>query len=328
MTGSVATIGFFDGVHLGHRFVIGCVAAEARRRGLQAVVVTFDRHPREVLTGDGPGLLTSLEDKRRLIVEAGADRCEVLHFNRELAALSAREFMKSVLCDGLDVRVLLLGYDNRFGRREKSSASVSLRRESVEGFEDYVAYGRELGIEVMQMDKVFAQACVLANQTETLKEKGGAISSSAIREALRTGDVAQANTLLGRLYSMTGTVVHGFSEGHKLGFPTANLSTKTIRQLIPGRGVYLVKVTKCQGDKVVGLSGMMNIGMRPTFGGEEMTVEVNVFGFDGNLYGEELRVEVVQRIREERHFSSPEELRRQLEQDRAVCMELIERNKI
>lgn len=297
MTGSVATIGFFDGVHRGHQFVIGCVAAEARRRGLRSVVVTFDSHPREVVAGcTAPELLTSLADKRRLIVEAGADCCEVLRFDKELAGLSAHEFMSEVLRGRLGVEVLLLGYDNRFGRRDGND----------EGFEDYVAYGRELGIEVLRLGQY---------------EK---ISSSAIRQAIACGDVTVANGLLGRRYSITGTVVHGFAEGHKLGFPTANLSTDSIPQLIPGRGVYLVRVTGLKDSTLAGRYGMMNIGLRPTFGGEALSVEVNVFDYSGDLYGKELRVELLQRIREERRFSSHDGLRRQLEQDRETCRELIE----
>ena len=297
MTGSVATIGFFDGVHRGHQFVIGCVAAEARRRGLRSVVVTFDRHPREVVAGStAPELLTSLADKRRLIVEAGADDCEVLHFDKELAGLSAREFMSEVLRRRLGVEVLLLGYDNRFGRRDGND----------EGFEDYVEFGRKLGIEVMRL------------------EQYERISSSAIRKAIASGNVTVANGLLGRRYSITGTVVHGFAEGHKLGFPTANLSTESIPQLIPGRGVYLVRVTGLQDSTLSGQYGMMNIGMRPTFGGEALSVEVNILDYSGDLYGRELRVELVQRIREERCFSSHDALRCQLEQDRETCRELIE----
>ena len=298
MTGSVATIGFFDGVHRGHQFVIGCVAAEARRRGLRSVVVTFDRHPREVVAGStAPELLTSLADKRRLIVEAGADDCEVLHFDKELAGLSAREFMSEVLRRRLGVEVLLLGYDNRFGRRDGND----------QGFEDYVEFGRKLGIEVMRL------------------EQYERISSSAIRKAIASGNVTVANGLLGRRYSITGTVVHGFAEGHKLGFPTANLSTESIPQLIPGRGVYLVRVTGLQDSTLSGQYGMINIGMRPTFGGEALSVEVNILDYSGDLYGRELRVELVQRIREERCFSSHDGLRSQLEQDRETCRKLIEK---
>ena len=154
MDGSVATIGFFDGVHRGHQFVIGCLVAEARQRGLQAVVVTFDEHPRKVLCTSKPSsetslqpspvireryLLTKRDEVRKLILDAGADRCEVLHFDRSMAGMPAREFMKTVLKEQLGVRVLMMGYDNRFGHRESGST---------EGFDDYVRYGQELGIEV------------------------------------------------------------------------------------------------------------------------------------------------------------------------------------
>lgn len=307
MAGCVATIGFFDGVHRGHRFVIGCVAAEARRQGLRSVVVTFDRHPREVVAGDAPPpLLTSLADKRRLIVEAGADACEVLHFDHALAALPARDFMREVLRGRLGVEVLLIGYDNRFGHRDAHTT---------EGFDDYVAYGREIGIEVVRLPECPATA------------DGFSVSSSAVRKALREGRLTVANACLGRLYSITGHVVHGYAKGRTLGFPTANLALASIPQLIPAPGVYAVMAaigsSIDNSDDGNAHPAMLNIGSRPTFHGHELSVEAHIFDFDGDLYGQDVTLSFVNRIREERTFDSPETLRRQLEHDRLTAYEMI-----
>jgi len=296
-TGCVATIGFFDGVHRGHQFVVGCVADTARSRGLESVAVTFDRHPREVLSPKGEGsppmLLTTLAQKQRLLLAAGANRCEVLHFDKVLAALSARDFMEKVLLQQLQVKVLLTGYDNHFGHRNA---------QSTEGFDDYVAYGKELGIEVIRLPE-----CPASDVS---------ISSSMIRKALRNGQFALANSCLGRPYSITGSVVHGYAEGRKMGFPTANLSPESVEQLIPAAGVYAVKVAI--GDKLdaPALPAMLNIGSRPTFNGHKQTIEVHIFDFDDDLYGQELSISFIERIREEQSFESPEALRQQLEKDK------------
>ncbi|MCR5131882.1 MAG: bifunctional riboflavin kinase/FAD synthetase [Prevotella sp.] len=295
LTGCVATIGFFDGVHRGHQFVVGCVSEMARERGLESVVVTFDHHPREVLSPkaeDAPSmLLTTLTQKRQLILAVGADRCEVLHFDKSLASLSAREFMEKVLLQQLNVKVLLTGYDNHFGRRNA---------QSTEGFSDYVAYGQELGIEVIRLPE--------------FPESEVSISSSMIRRALREGNLALANDCLGRPYSITGCVVHGHAEGRKLGFPTANLSPESVKELIPAPGVYAVKATI--GSATDALPAMLNIGSRPTFKGNNQTIEAHIFDFDGDLYGQEISISFIERIREEQPFQSPEALRQQLEKDK------------
>jgi riboflavin kinase/FMN adenylyltransferase len=288
MNGCVATIGFFDGVHRGHQFVIGCVVDEARRRGSEALVVTFDRSPREVVSAETTEFLTTRKDTARLVLAAGADRCEVLRFDSELAALSAADFMRLVLKERLNVGVLVLGYDNRFGRRDNC-------RE--EGFEDYVRYGKELGIEVIRLPEL--ASC-------------GSCSSSAIRSALREGDVATATMLLGRPYCISGLVVHGRGEGCRLGFPTANLSPDSVETLLPACGVYAVDVS-AEGVAERPLRGMMNIGTRPTFNdGSALSLEVHLFDFDGNLYDRRLTVSFMRRIRAERSFDSPESLQRQL----------------
>ena len=297
----VATIGFFDGVHLGHQFVIRQVAEEARKRGLEALVVTFDCPPREVVTGKKCHLLTTLDEKKRLILAAGADRCEILSFTPDFAALSAKDFMLEILKNRLRVEVLMLGYDNHFGHRDPDHP---------ETFDDYQRYGREMGIEVLKMSPFTTHHPPPITQNSTF-----------LRHTLRDGDISLATELFGRPYSITGLVVHGRGEGHRIGFPTANLAPESVETILPKSGVYAVKVrskgVKESGSK--GLSGMMNIGTRPTYDGTTLSLEVHLFNFDGDLYGQTLTIDFLRRIRDEQPFESPEALRRQLEKDKVDC---------
>lgn len=295
----VATIGFFDGVHRGHVFLMEQVKAEAERRGLHSMAVTFDSHPREVLRGDcRPLTLTTAGEKARRIERTGIERCVVLPFSAELAALSAFDFMKTTLRDKLNVRCLVIGYDNRFGHNRK------------EGFDDYAAYGRQLGIDVVRAGALAAD--------------GGNVSSSMIRSLLQEGRVDRAACLLGYRYRLCGTVVGGVQEGRKMGFPTANISVADLRKLIPANGVYAVETLLGDG---VWHPAMMNIGNRPTFDGKETTLEVNIFGYSGNLYGQEISVAFASRLRAEQRFGSEEELMAQLRKDREAAMEYLENNK-
>lgn len=292
----VATIGFFDGVHRGHQFLIRQVMDEAQRLGLASMVVTFDRHPRQVLQSDyQPELLSTLDEKLHLLGRTGVDMAAVVHFDLTMASLSARDFMQKVLKNRLNVSRLIIGYDNRFGHNR------------AEGFDDYVAYGREMGIEVVRA-KAFAMDDVR-------------VSSSVVRALLRDGEAAMARRCLGYAYSIVGRVVHGFEEGRKMGFPTANLDTSGYAKLVPGKGVYAVKV-RIRGDEQWH-EGMMNIGTRPTFDGTQQTLEVNIFDYDGDLYGQTILVSFWQRIRGEQKFASEEALRAQLEKDKETIMALL-----
>ncbi|PTL32274.1 riboflavin biosynthesis protein RibF [Prevotella sp. oral taxon 376] len=285
----VATIGFFDGVHRGHRFLIDHVKAEAERSGMASMVITFDEHPRRVLQSNfQPDLLCTLESKRTLLLETGIDHLEILHFNKEMSQLSAREFMKQILQDKFHVRKLVIGYDNRFGHNRS------------EGFDDYARYGQELGIEVIH------------NEAFTID--GEKVSSSAIRRMINRGDIGKANRFLGYPYTLMGKVTGGHQEGRKLGFPTANLNLANHAQLVPAPGVYAVRAQLKQST--VWHRGMMNIGTRPTFGGTETTLETHILDFRGNIYGQILQVSFVQRIREERKFDTPSALKAQLEKDK------------
>lgn len=287
-TPCVATIGFFDGVHRGHQFLIEDVREEARESGLSSLVITFDRHPRQVLQQSyQPQLLTTLSEKLRLLAMIGIDDVEVLNFTKEMASLTAREFMETVLRDRLNVKKLVIGYDNRFGHNR------------AEGFDDYVRYGKELGIEVMQ--------------ARPFELDGLKVSSSVIRSFLNGGEIEMANRCLGRPYMLIGKVVNGFQEGRKIGFPTANLSTEE-GLLIPADGVYATEV------KINGQGGwlraMTNIGNRPTFHGTKRTIETNIFDFNKDIYNCQIAVRFLKKIRGERMFCSEEELREQLIKDK------------
>ena len=291
-----ATIGVFDGVHQGHRYLIGNLKKEAAHRGLKTMVITFARHPRQVLCPDWhPQLLCTAEEKMALLQQSGADRIEVLPFDAAMARLSAHDFMQQVLRDRLGVRLLLTGYDNHFGHRTKGAAHE-------EGFDDYHRYGQELGIEVVG--------------ALPLSQDGLRFSSSLVRRLLaEEGDVATATRCLGRHYSLSGSVVHGEQIGRHLGFPTANVQPAADSKLIPKDGVYAVMVT-IAGAGGRPLRGMMNIGRRPTFNGQQTTLEVNLLDFSGDLYGHRLTIAFVARLRSERHFDSTEALVGQMRADK------------
>ena len=281
MEGYVATIGMFDGVHRGHQFVLQHVVDEARQRGLQSMAITFDK--------TGPETLTPLVQKRILLMKTGIDRIEVLTFDDALKHMTAHQFMQQVLRDQYGVKVLLTGYDNRFGYNR------------LEGFDDYVRYGKELGIEVTSLPPAPS------------KRKGSCVSSSLIRELIADGNISEANELLGYPYTLLGSVEHGEHIGTKLGFPTANIVIEDQCQLVPATGAYAVKIR--MENSVEWKHGMMNIGTRPTFDGQRQTMEVNVFRLKENLYGQQLQVAVVERLRGEQRFDSIEALKEQLQQD-------------
>ena len=292
----VATIGFFDGVHLGHRFLIDNVVSAAKEEGWESTVVTFDRHPREVLGLDfQPLLLSTLDEKLYYLAETGVDWSVILRFDKVMASMSAEVFMKRILYDRLNVRRLIMGYDNRFGYRQRES------------FENYVAYGQKIGL-IVERASVFSRD----------EQK---ISSSAIRKLLEEGEIEHANRCLGYRYSFDGRVVKGFGNGRRLGFPTANVVPRDEHKLIPGKGVFAVRVT-LTGRKGP-LGGMLNIGIRPTFNGNGRSIEVNILNFEGDIYGEELEIEFVARIRDERKFDSLEALTEQLAADKKDIIALL-----
>lgn len=291
----VATIGFFDGVHRGHQFLLRQVVEAARECGMESMAITFDNHPHKVVDASYcPTLLTSLDEKLRLIADTGIDNCIVLPFTKEMASLAAYDFMRDILKSRLKVEKLLIGYDNRFGHNRH------------EGFSDYARYGKELGVAVLQ--------------NTALEEGGLKISSSLVRRLVAEGNVEKAAECLGRPYSIKGVVVDGYKEGRKIGFPTANIDIEDKSRLLPAVGVYAVKVKV--GDNGCLMRGMLNIGYRPTFGGDRLSIEVNVFDFEGDLYDKPLEVAFCRRIRGERKFASVGQLIEQLEKDKIEILKL------
>ena len=289
----VATIGMFDGVHKGHRFVLSHVCEYAKQRGVQSMVITFDCHPCEVVQTDWkPLLLTTNDERMRLLAETGINYVKVLHFTPEMSVLSAHDFMV-MMKEQLSVKVLLMGYDNRFGHNRQDT------------FEDYVRYGKEIGIDVESLPPLTSNLLPLTSH----------ISSSVIRRLLTEGKVKEAAQCLSYPYSMKGKVVKGNHIGTGLGYPTANLLPSDSRKLIPAPGVYAVRClmsdVRCKTYK-----GMMNIGTRPTFGTNPQTLEVHILDYEGNLYGQEIRVSFIERLRDERRFNNMEELKAQLDEDK------------
>ena len=290
----VATIGFFDGVHRGHRFLIRQLTRYAVGHDLASLLVTFRTHPRQVMQAAyQPQLLTTYDEKCGQLATTGADYCLTLDFTTALAALSARRFMAEILKEKLSVKVLIIGYDHRFGHDRS------------EGFAEYVEYGRDLGMEVVRAD-AFAMGEVN-------------VSSSMVRACLAEGEVGIAARCLTRPYEITGRVVHGFHVGHELGFPTANIQVEDSQKLIPKNGVYAVWVKGKIGGEEHVWGGMLNIGLRPTMeNGENRTIEVHLLDFAGDLYGCRLTLSFVRRLRDERKFRNKGELVHQLREDEAM----------
>ncbi len=290
--GFALTIGFFDGVHQGHRYLLQQLEELAAANGLSAAAVTFDRHPRTVVQPNFvPSLLTTQEEKLDLLSKAFSGKIIVLHFTQELSEMTAKEFMQNILREKLNAELLLMGYNHRFGHGGGNP-------------EDYVTWGHETGIKVC-LAKALA---------------GEKVSSSRIRNLISLGDVKKANNLLGYPYFLTGEVTEGKQIGRQIGFPTANL-TLSEQKLMPACGVYAVWVTMPDHSK---RGGMLCIGHRPTVEQNgEISVEVHIFDFNGNLYGTSISIDFIEKLRDERHFDSLEELQKQLMLDAALAQETI-----
>jgi riboflavin kinase/FMN adenylyltransferase len=282
---SATTIGFFDGVHRGHQAVIGRVAEVARERGLRSVVVTFDRHPREILTPDHvPLLLTSLRRKAGLIEAIGIETLVVLEFTREFSRWPPEAFADRVLVRGLGTRHATVGRNFTFGYRAAGNLELLTGLGGIHGF-------HVEGMPLFEID-------------------GRPISSTSIREALGSGDLDWPEKALGRRYVVEGTVVRGAGRGRGLGFPTANLLTPAGLQL-PGRGVYACRALLVENS----WPAAVNVGINPTFGGEPLHIEAHLLGFDGDLLGKVLAIEFWRRLRDEKRFGSAGDLALQIAED-------------
>ena len=291
----VVATGFFDGVHVGHRLVIKQLVEAAAVRGDESMVITFWPHPRNVLQKEARSLrlLTTLQEKKVMLHSLGVDHVEVLPFTKDFSAMTMREYL-CMLMEKYGVTTVLLGYDNRVGC-------------DAAGADEVAATALELGLEVLRTEMVPS-------------EKGYAVSSTKIRERLEEGDVEGASAMLGYDYSVQGVVVAGNKLGRTIGFPTANMQLYEPLKLVPGNGVYFVKV-QTLGKHYY---GMCNVGCRPTVAmGNARTIETNIFDFDEDIYGLDLEVTFISRIREEIRFDSMDDLRVQLEKDRTACRTVI-----
>lgn len=294
---SVATIGFFDGVHRGHRYLLDLLAKWKNQRGfLRSQIVTFAEHPRAVLCSDYvPALLSTSDEKVALLRQTSVDYVEMMHFTPSLSKLSARAFMEQILRDQLGVRLLVMGYDHHFGHGGGEWA-------------DYVRWGQEVGIEVVH-------ALPMPETDNDRVHEALRVSSSTIRRLLDEGRVEQANHLLGYCYRIEGIVVRGHQVGREIGFPTANLQTDSVK-LLPMKGVYAVRVTLEDGSQH---KGMLNIGERPTIDdSREVTIEVHLLDYAGNLYGSRLTLEFLSFLRHEQRFDSRAALVNQMERDKLL----------
>ena len=298
-SGSVVTVGMFDGVHVGHRHILSLLGRVAEEKGLRPVVVTFDRHPRQVLT-EGVAThfrITTNEERGRLLSQCGVDTVVELPFTPQLAGMSACEFFEQVLVGQLNARALVLGFDNVFGSRGRND------------FDCLPALAEEKGVTIHVDKAVFYH--------------GSEVSSTRIRKALEQGQTDRAASMLGRGYVMWGTVEKGRQLGRLLGFPTANVSLADPTKVWPADGVYAVWVTLSDGT--AGLKGMANFGAQPTFGLDKPVFEVNIFDFEGDLYDSTLTVEFGPRLRDICRFDNVPTLVEQLRADREAARRLLQR---
>lgn len=293
----VLTTGTFDGVHLGHKKILRQLRLAADHLGGETVLFTFQPHPRMVLFPDAHNLklLNTEKEKIEQLEKAGLQHLILFPFTLEFSRLSATEFIRDILVNQLKVKKLIIGYDHHFGRNREGSAENLKELAPIYKF-DY----EEIPVQVL--DDV-------------------SISSTKIRRAIEQGDVKTAQKFLGYPFQLNGVVAHGDKRGRTIGFPTANLKIEDSAKLIPGNGVYAVKVH----HKGNSYKGMMNVGVKPTIGENKgISIEVNIFDFEGELYDENLKIELIDWIRDEKKFASIEDLKQQLGGDRVKAEELME----
>ena len=287
----VVATGFFDGVHTGHRHVITQLVEAAAVRGDESMVVTFWTHPRNVLQKEARSLrlLTTLAEKQALLHGMGVDKVEVLRFTKNFSSMTTEEYLR-MLIEDYGAKTILLGYDNRMGCDAADPDEVAGTAE-------------RLGLEVIRTEMIPSA-------------QGFAVSSTKIRRSLQEGNVEDAEEMLGYAYTLHGVVVAGNRLGRTIGFPTANMQLYEPLKLVPGNGVYYVRVEALGRT----MYGMCNIGCKPTVGqGNARTIETNIFDFDEDIYGLDMKISFIRRIREEVRFESLEALRRQLENDKRQC---------
>ena len=289
---TIATIGTFDGIHIGHQKILNSLARFAKENSLKSVVITFDPHPRKVINKKNSiELINTIEEKKEKIKTLGIDYLIVQKFDEKFSETEANKFVE-ILKNNINIEKLIVGYDHRFGKNRNADIN------------DLKKYGKELNFEVIEID---------ALEIEEVN-----ISSTKIRSAIKDGNIRQANSYLGYNFFLGGEVVKGHSRGKELGFPTANLKIDEDK-IIPKNGVYLVKSKIDHQD----IYGMMNIGYNPTFNNKSKKIETHFFNLNKNLYGKIIKIELLEYIREEKRFETVDDLIQRLKLDREKCLKLI-----
>ena len=291
---AILTIGTFDGVHFGHQKILRNLVIEAKKENLCAIVLTFFPHPRMVLQKETQlKMIDTLEEKTKLLEQLGVEVLIVQPFTMEFSRMTAIEYTRDILVNGIRISKLIIGYDHRFGRNREATV------------EDLKQFG---------MDYNFTVEEIPAQDIESI-----AVSSTKVRNAIDSGEIKKANQYLGRPFSLNGAIVEGDKIGREMGYPTANLEIEEEYKLKPQNGVYLVQTSLV--DKKY--FGMMNVGKRPTVYGKKTRIETYFFDFIGDLYGKKLRIELLEKIRDEQKFDSLDALRNQLNSDQKSCQKLI-----
>ena len=289
---TIATIGTFDGIHIGHQKILNSLARFAKENSLKSVVITFDPHPRKIINKKNSiELINTIEEKKEKLKTLGIDYLIVQKFDEKFSETEAKKFVE-ILKNNINIEKLIVGYDHRFGKNRNADIN------------DLKKYGKELNFEVIEID---------ALEIEEVN-----ISSTKIRSAIKDGNIRLANSYLGYNFFLSGEVVKGHSRGKELGFPTANLKINEDK-ITPKNGVYLVKSIIDNQD----IYGMMNIGYNPTFNNKSKKIETHFFNLNKNLYGKIIKIELLEYIREEKRFETVDDLIQRLKLDREKCLKLI-----
>lgn len=296
---SIVTIGTFDGVHIGHQKIVKRLITIAKKQKLKSVVLTFFPHPRMVLQKDANiKLINTIDEKAQLFQDFGLDALVVKKFTREFSRQTALEFVRDILVKKLHIKHIIIGYDHQFGRNRTAN------------IEDLKKYGDVYNFEVTKIS---------AQDIDEVT-----VSSTKIRNALNKGNIKTANAFLGYNFMLTGTIAKGKGLGKQIGFPTANLHIQENYKLIPKNGVYVVK-SNYNGETIF---GMMNIGTNPTVGGKFQSIEIHFFDFNQDIYNKKIKIELLQRLRDEQKFESIEALQKQLFKDKSYTIDFINKNDV
>ncbi|WKL46525.1 bifunctional riboflavin kinase/FAD synthetase [Flavobacterium pectinovorum] len=291
---TILTLGTFDGVHIGHKKILERITQNTENGKYESLVLTFFPHPRMVLQEKSEiKLLNTIAEKSKLLEETGIENLVIHPFNESFSRLTAEEFVHSILVDQFHIQKIIIGHDHRFGRNRTAN------------IDDLIAFGAEYGFEVEQIS---------AQEIQDVS-----VSSTKIRKALDEGNITLANEYLGYAYFLSGEVVKGKQLGRTIGFPTANIQIEEDYKKIPKNGVYIVK-TFIDNKAIF---GMMNIGFNPTVNGQKQTIEVNLFDFDADIYGQKLEISLLEYIREEQKFGSVDLLKEQLNQDKKTALSFV-----